>query len=89
MQLRTVRSAYSPWQGKELHIVPQNLVELWVAATRPFGENGLGMDAIQAATETPSTQRGKPWCGSTWCWEDLRTTQGSSPRCRFMESRTF
>jgi len=31
-----------PAQGNELHIVPQNLVELWAVATRPFGENGLG-----------------------------------------------
>jgi predicted nucleic acid-binding protein len=40
-----------PSLGNELHILPQNLVELWAVATRPFGENGLGMDAAQAATE--------------------------------------
>jgi predicted nucleic acid-binding protein len=40
-----------PAQGAELHIVPQNLVELWAVATRPFGENGLGMNAAQAAAE--------------------------------------
>lgn len=40
-----------PAQERELHIVPQNLVELWAVATRPFGENGLGMNADQAAAE--------------------------------------
>ena len=29
----------------------QNLIELWVVATRPFGENGLGMTPLQAAAE--------------------------------------
>jgi predicted nucleic acid-binding protein len=40
-----------PAQGRELQIVPQNLVELWAVATRPYGENGLGMEAPQAAAE--------------------------------------
>jgi predicted nucleic acid-binding protein len=40
-----------PAQGNELHILPQNLVELWTVATRPFGENGLGMNAAQATAE--------------------------------------
>ena len=40
-----------PEQGRRLHIVPQNLVELWVVATRPLGENGLGMTPAQAALE--------------------------------------
>jgi hypothetical protein len=31
-----------PEQGRELHIVPQNLIELWVVATRPVEQNGLG-----------------------------------------------
>jgi predicted nucleic acid-binding protein len=30
-------------RGKELHIVPQNLVELWAVATRSVEHNGLGM----------------------------------------------
>ncbi len=29
----------------------QNLVELWVVATRPLRENGLGMTPAEAATE--------------------------------------
>ena len=40
-----------PVQGRELQIVPQILVELWAVATRPFGENGLGMDAAQAGAD--------------------------------------
>jgi hypothetical protein len=30
-------------QGRHLHVVPQNLVELWVVATRPVEQNGLGL----------------------------------------------
>ncbi len=40
-----------PEQGTELHIVAQNLIELWAVATRPVGENGLGMGAAKAASE--------------------------------------
>jgi hypothetical protein len=40
-----------PEQGRELHIVAQNLIELWTVATRPLGENGLGMTAAKAASE--------------------------------------
>jgi len=38
-------------QGRELHIVPQNLVELWVVATRPVEQNGLGMSSPTVAAE--------------------------------------
>src|SRR5439155_19411747 len=34
-------------QGRELHIVPQNLVELWVVATRPV-ELGMSPPAVAA-----------------------------------------
>lgn len=34
---------------KELVLVPQNIVELWVAATRPTEVNGLGMTVTRAA----------------------------------------
>jgi len=40
-----------PEQGRELHIVAQNPIELWAVATRPFGENGLGMSVAKAAAE--------------------------------------
>lgn len=40
-----------PRQGRELHIVPQNLIELWVVATRPVEQNGLGLSPTAAATE--------------------------------------
>lgn len=31
--------------------MPQNLIELWTVATRPFGDNGLGMSPAEAAAE--------------------------------------
>lgn len=40
-----------PKQGRELHIVPQNLVELWVVATRPVDQNGLGLSPAATAVE--------------------------------------
>jgi len=36
-------------QGRDLHIVAQNLIELWVVATRPLEQNGLGMTPAAAA----------------------------------------
>ena len=38
-------------RGQSLHIVPQNLFELWVVATRPAEQNGLGMQPAAAAVE--------------------------------------
>ena len=40
-----------PGRGRILHIVPQNLVELWVVATRPVEQNGLGMTPAAVAVE--------------------------------------
>src|ERR1700677_2401895 len=40
-----------PERGTELHIVAQNLIELWTVATRPLGENGLGMTPAKAASD--------------------------------------
>lgn len=56
-----------PAQGRELHIAPQNLVELWVVATRPFGENGLGMSATHAATELERIKRMFAFLPETRC----------------------
>jgi predicted nucleic acid-binding protein len=38
-------------KGRELRIVAQNLIELWVVATRPIEQNGLGMSPAAAAGE--------------------------------------
>ena len=38
-------------RGHELHLVPQNLVELWVVATRPVSQNGLGLSITEATSE--------------------------------------
>jgi predicted nucleic acid-binding protein len=40
-----------PTRGHDLHIVPQNLVELWVVATRPVEQNGLGLMPAAVAME--------------------------------------
>ena len=38
-------------QGEQICIVPQNLYEFWAVATRPPGENGLGMSVAEAHAE--------------------------------------
>jgi predicted nucleic acid-binding protein len=38
-------------KGESLCLAPQNLYEFWVVATRPVGENGLGMTPATAQTE--------------------------------------
>jgi len=35
--------------GEEVFLLPQNLVEFWVVATRPREENGLGLSASDTA----------------------------------------
>ena len=52
-QLHAVRKAIKSLavQGRDLHIVPQNLVELWVVATRPAAQNGLGMTPTAVRSE--------------------------------------
>src|SRR6516225_9007753 len=37
--------------GDTLFIVPQNLYEFWVVATRPIAANGLGLTAPEADAE--------------------------------------
>jgi len=44
-------------QGGELHIVPQNLVELWAVATRPIAYNGLGLTTAAAIVELARLKR--------------------------------
>ncbi len=52
-QREVVRSAIKELtaRSRELHIVPQTLVELWVVATRPIERNGLGMSPASVAPE--------------------------------------
>lgn len=38
-------------QGEVLCVIPQNLIEFWVVATRPINVNGLGMNIAQAHNE--------------------------------------
>ncbi len=38
-------------QGEILCIIPQNLIEFWVVATRPIEVNGLGLSFVDALNE--------------------------------------
>ncbi|MBD2771915.1 type II toxin-antitoxin system VapC family toxin [Iningainema tapete] len=48
-----VQSAYTvlQTQGEILYIIPQNLIEFWVVATRPTSTNGLGLTLTEASQE--------------------------------------
>ena len=52
-QRETARAAIKALtaRGRGLYIVPQNLVELWVVATRPAERNGFGMSPAAVAAE--------------------------------------
>ena len=43
-------------QQESLCIVPQNLIELWVVATRPVASNGFGLLAKEAAKDLAEVQ---------------------------------
>lgn len=58
-------------RGAQLHLVSQNLYELWVTLTRPVAVNGLGKSVAEAttllsglATAFPSSTTPRP-CGPT------------------------
>lgn len=38
-------------RGETLCIIPQNLIEFWVVATRPIAVNGLGFSVVEALEE--------------------------------------
>ena len=40
-----------------LHVAAQNLIEFWAVATRPEGENGLGMSIEAASRELTALKR--------------------------------
>ena len=50
-EIATRALAILPSRGFTLHIVPQTLFELWVVATRPAAQNGLGMSPDAASLE--------------------------------------
>jgi predicted nucleic acid-binding protein len=37
--------------GERVFVIPQNLIEFWAVATRPVGNNGLGLTPAQAEAE--------------------------------------
>lgn len=75
-------------------ILPQNLYEFWVIATRPREQNGLGMSAVEAETQCAEFERifslmldvpaiypeWRNLSRSTRLWERRPTTFGSSPQ---------
>ncbi len=65
-----------------MHIVPQNLIELWVVATRPIDQNGLGMTTVAAAAELRRLKSIFPLLPETPAifpiWESLVIQQGVS-----------
>lgn len=71
-----------PQHGREVHIVPQNLVELWVVATRPVDQNGLGLSPAAAATELKRLKSVLPLLPETpalyQAWESLVIKYGVS-----------
>ena len=64
-----------PGRGRTLHIAPQNLVELWVVATRPVDQNGLGLSVAAAAAEVARIKDMFPLLADTpaiyTAWENL------------------
>src|ERR1700691_3252753 len=44
-------------RNEVLHVAAQNLIEFWAAATRPEGENGLGMSIEAAIRELTAIKR--------------------------------
>lgn len=44
-------------RSDRLYIVPQNLIEFWVSATRPTDANGLGLSVSQARQEIRKIRR--------------------------------
>jgi predicted nucleic acid-binding protein len=64
-----------PGRGRRLHIAPQNLVELWVVATRPVDQNGSGLSVAAAAAEVARIKDMFPLVADTPAiypvWENL------------------
>jgi predicted nucleic acid-binding protein len=62
-------------RGRELHLVPQTLFELWVVATRPAEQNGLGLSIAEAASELTRLKSMFPFLPDTPAiypvWENL------------------
>lgn len=62
-------------QNRSLYLVPQNLVEVWVVATRPVAQNGLGLSIPEAASELMRLKRMFPLLPDTpaiyQVWENL------------------
>jgi predicted nucleic acid-binding protein len=47
-------------RGESLHITPQNLVEFRSVATRPMGQNGLGLSSAEASSKAAGFEQTFP-----------------------------
>ena len=69
-----------PERGREIHMVPQNLIEFWVVATRPVAQNGLGLSSEHAAKELATIKASFTLLPDTpaiyHAWESLVTRYG-------------
>jgi predicted nucleic acid-binding protein len=69
-------------RGETLCIAPQNLIELWVVATRPRADNGLGMDIATVSREVTDLRKLfflLPYTADVVReWQRIVTTQGVS-----------
>jgi predicted nucleic acid-binding protein len=67
-------------QGEVIHVLPQNLYEFWVVATRPADKNGLGLSAADAGAELVRMKRLFQFAADTPNvyaeWERLVTRHG-------------
>ncbi len=64
-------------QGHTLHVVPQNIYEFWVVATRPESVNGLGKTAAEALLDLTNLKSLFLWLDDSplvyGVWEGLVT----------------
>jgi predicted nucleic acid-binding protein len=69
-------------RGEAIYLVPQNLVEFWVVATRPAERNGLGMPPADADLELARLEAQFPVLPETsdvyGRWRDLVARYGVS-----------
>jgi predicted nucleic acid-binding protein len=64
-------------KGEEVYITPQNLIEFWAVATRPFDANGFGWSRERTAKEVADLQERFPLLPDSpemfVCWLGLVT----------------
>lgn len=71
-------------QGEVIHVLPQNLYEVWVVATRPVANNGLGLSVQEAIREINGIEKHFTFLSDTSAiypvWKSLVTQHSVSGR---------